>query len=1021
MSTSALLGGRGSILFKAFNTTFLGVPGWLDRKFAAPETEGPRLGDLSVQTSTYGAEIGHVHGTIALAGNLIWLENKKLKETVHKKKSGGKGGASTTPTRTFSYSATFIIAICEGPIDGIARIWCGDKLIYNAASGDLSTIIASNKSARGFKIYYGTDDQLPNARYEAAKGVGKASAFRGLAYVVFEDFQLADYGNTLQAAEFKFEIVQVSNFDSIRRLSVARLPMTFDRASFEGAGIPYLAAADGAINVTSEYDRQYTYSLQGEYLGPFGSGDVIPSNVPGRSYGGFLNGSLVYIDGDNYTRKFGDAPIIYPNELQRFLPPEEYFYDYALSQDEQTMVVVTGDVSGNGGVLGGKKYYVLDASGEVLSIGSVPAPIKMGDLGMGRRGRRTYYYTCSCIENDGEHMWTAYGAGEGTMTLRRISGGEMTIVKVLSYVIADYDFTYPSILARDGVAYVVSGNSIQTFTRLDQVLAQPPSLARVVTDEVLRSGLIRASDIDVTRLDPVVKGYAVQGGTIRSAIEPLQRAYRFDVVQSGYVARFIPRGGAPVATIPYLSLISGGSSSSDVLLEEREMYTELPVRTTVKYIDAPREYSVSNQTFERLSAKAVGKQDLEVPIVLTATEALQLAEIMTLLPWLERSSFSFKLPPTYQALEPGDVVVIPAPWATVELRLDKVDYGQDGTLQCEGIPNRSTLYTSQAIANEPPAPITTIPVAGPTLFVPMDIPVISENQQNSPSFIGAVAGYAPGWNGALLVQSADEGQTWSDLQGFVGPSTIGFASNTLPASASTVIDERVLSVRMIAGQLESITRDQMLVGRHYVAYGVDGRWEIVRFQSADLQADGTYNVSRFVRGERGTEWATGLHQANDYFILLDDPDNISIGMSTDSLMAERTYRAITNGSELDSASDVDFTYRGVNLEPLSPVYPVARRATDGAVTLTVQRRSRLSSSWWANGMEAPVGETTLALEADVMSGGTVKRTLASATGVFTYSAAEQTADFGAAQASITFRVYQLSTVVGRGYPLEVSV
>jgi hypothetical protein len=271
------------------------------------------------------------------------------------------------------------------------------------------------------------------------------------------------------------------------------------------------------------------------------------------------------------------------------------------------------------------------------------------------------------------------------------------------------------------------------------------------------------------------------------------------------------------------------------------------------------------------------------------------------------------------------------------------------------------------------------------------------------------------------VQSQDDGQTWSDLQGFVGPSTIGFASNTLPASASTVIDERVLSVRMIAGQLESITRDQMLVGRHYVAYGVDGRWEIVRFQSAELQADGTYNVSRFVRGERGTEWATGLHQANDYFILLDDPDNISIGMSTESLMADRTYRAITNGSDLDSASDVDFTYRGVNLEPLSPVYPVARRTTDGGVTLTVQRRSRLSSSWWANGMEAPVGETTLALEADVMSGSTVKRTLTSTTGVFTYTAAEQTADFGAAQASITFRVYQLSTVVGRGYPLEVSV
>lgn len=1018
MSTSALLGGRGSILFKAFNTTFLGVPGWLDRKFAAPETEGPRLGDLSVQTSTYGAEIGHVHGTIALAGNLIWLENNKLKETVHKKKSGGKGGASTTPTRTFSYSATFIIAICEGPIDGIARIWCGDKLIYNAASGDLATIIASNKSARGFKIYYGADDQLPNPRYEAAKGVGKASAFRGLAYVVFEDFQLADYGNTLQAAEFKFEIVQVSDYESVRRISAALTPIQFASVLGDGAGVPYVATAEGSINVTTATGNQHMFSLDCDYLGPFGSGAVIPPDTLVRRHIGFVGDDLAYVNLNNLGFSFGQRPVIYPDILQQNLPAAEYLHGCTVSEDGQLMLIITGPGPGFSGAAKGDKFYLIDASGALVNSGAVAEPVSLSMLGLGRRSNS---FTSSCMENDGEHVWSAYGAGECPVTLYRINGKELSVVRQLRLALLDTGFTQPSVLAKDGVAYVVAGASVQTFTRQDQILEQPPTLAEVAENEVLRSGLITGADIDVSALEPVVKGYAVQGGTIRSAIEPLQRAYRFDVVQSGYVARFIPRGGEPVATIPYLSLISDGSSSSDVLLEEREMYTELPVRTTVKYIDAPREYSVSNQTFERLSAKAVGKQDLEVPIVLTATEALQLAEIMTLLPWLERSSFSFKLPPIYQGLEPGDVIVIPAPWATMELRLDKVDYGQDGTLQCEGMPNRSTLYTSQAIANEPPAPISTIPVSGPTLFVPMDIPVISENQQNSPSFIGAVVGYTPGWNGALLVQSQDDGQTWSDLQGFVGASTIGIASNTLPASASTVIDERVLSVRMIAGQLESITRDQMLVGRHYVAYGVDGRWEIVRFQSAELQADGTYNVSRFVRGERGTEWATGLHQANDYFILLDDPDNISIGMSTESLMADRTYRAITNGSDLDSASDVDFTYRGVNLEPLSPVYPAVRRDTDGGVTLTVQRRSRLSSSWWANGMEAPVGETTLTLEADVMSGSTVKRTLISTTGVFTYSAAEQTADFGAVQASITFRVYQLSTVVGRGYPLEVSV
>ncbi|MBK7179623.1 MAG: hypothetical protein IPH82_21000 [Chloroflexi bacterium] len=53
-------------------------------------TAGPRLNDLSVQTSTYGAVIPRVYGTVAINGNIFWLENNKLLETVRKKKSGGK-------------------------------------------------------------------------------------------------------------------------------------------------------------------------------------------------------------------------------------------------------------------------------------------------------------------------------------------------------------------------------------------------------------------------------------------------------------------------------------------------------------------------------------------------------------------------------------------------------------------------------------------------------------------------------------------------------------------------------------------------------------------------------------------------------------------------------------------------------------------------------------------------------------------------------------------------------------------
>ena len=44
------------------------------------------------------------------------------------------------------------------------------------------------------------------------------------------------------------------------------------------------------------------------------------------------------------------------------------------------------------------------------------------------------------------------------------------------------------------------------------------------------------------------------------------------------------------------------------------------------------------------------------------------------------------------------------------------------------------------------------------------------------------------------------------------------------------------------------------------------------------------------------------------------------------------------------------------------------------------------------------------------------RTLAATTPSVTYTAADQTADFGAPQSSVAVRVYQLSAVLGRGTP-----
>ena len=43
----------------------------IDQQLLAPVRRGPRVGDLSVQTSSYGSQIPRIYGTMRIAGSVI--------------------------------------------------------------------------------------------------------------------------------------------------------------------------------------------------------------------------------------------------------------------------------------------------------------------------------------------------------------------------------------------------------------------------------------------------------------------------------------------------------------------------------------------------------------------------------------------------------------------------------------------------------------------------------------------------------------------------------------------------------------------------------------------------------------------------------------------------------------------------------------------------------------------------------------------------------------------------------------
>ena len=162
----------------------------IDNRLLAPKgRKGPRLNELAVQSSSYGSAIPKLFGATRVAGTVIWATD--LKET-RRKVSNGKGRPKST---VFSYSASFSVALSARRIARIGRIWADGNLL-RGASGDF-------KSETGFRLHDGSEGQPVDPLIASAEGVGMTPAYRGLAYAVFEDFQLGDYGNRIPALSFE--------------------------------------------------------------------------------------------------------------------------------------------------------------------------------------------------------------------------------------------------------------------------------------------------------------------------------------------------------------------------------------------------------------------------------------------------------------------------------------------------------------------------------------------------------------------------------------------------------------------------------------------------------------------------------------------------------------------------------------------------------------------------------------------------------------------------------------------------
>lgn len=157
--------------------------------FGPGPRRGPRLGDLSVQTSSYGSQIPRVYGSMRVAGTVVWATDLKEEENVE---GGGKSGPEVV---TYAYSVSLAVALSSRQAVRVRRIWADGKLL-RGASGDFKVQCA-------FRFHPGSESQPVDPLIASIEGAGRAPAFRGLALAVFEDLALVEYGNRIPMLTFE--------------------------------------------------------------------------------------------------------------------------------------------------------------------------------------------------------------------------------------------------------------------------------------------------------------------------------------------------------------------------------------------------------------------------------------------------------------------------------------------------------------------------------------------------------------------------------------------------------------------------------------------------------------------------------------------------------------------------------------------------------------------------------------------------------------------------------------------------
>jgi hypothetical protein len=220
---------------------------------------GPRIEDLKVTSAAYGSPIAIGYGDRVRSGVVV-IDNTDLLETPNTTKvKSGKGGSKKQTSTTFSYSISAAILIAEGEIAGVTRIYGDGKLWYDSTQSPAQAL------ADAVRVYLGTETQTADPLLAAINGAANQPAYRGYAYIVIENLQLANFGNRMPRLEIEWEPGGQNVAGALDAIARRAAVTTLDAASVTAALPGFVVARQTSARAAIE-ELSAAYGLVGASL-----------------------------------------------------------------------------------------------------------------------------------------------------------------------------------------------------------------------------------------------------------------------------------------------------------------------------------------------------------------------------------------------------------------------------------------------------------------------------------------------------------------------------------------------------------------------------------------------------------------------------------------------------------------------------------------------------------------------------------------------------------------------------------